>query len=69
MFFEKHVGELEAEETSGRNLDVVGDMWEASGKHLRGIWESLGLQEAMGLQEAANHKNRCPLSAKMQKFL
>ena len=71
------MGELEAEETSGRNLDVVGgileasgrhlgNIWQASGKHLGGIWEAsgrhLGLQEAMGLQETWEAIIAIPLS-------
>ena len=67
------MGAPEADETSGRNLDVVGGIWAASGKHPGSIWEAsgrhpsqirgeLGLQEAMGLQDAVGSNIDIPLS-------
>ena len=70
------MGELEAQEPSGGNLDLVGgireasvgstweasgiwehlgSIWEASGKHLRGIWDaSVGrILGASGIWEAS----------------
>ncbi len=71
------MGEREAEEPSGGNLDLVGaiwgasGIWEASGKHLGGIWEASGKKsrasgQAMGLKEAigSNFCNTSELKCK-----
>jgi len=50
-----HLGQLGAEESSGRNFDVVASIWEASGRHLGNIWEGkhMGSIQASGIWEAS----------------